>query len=122
MTSVFLSHNSKDKPFVRELAGTLRDSGVDVWLDEAEINIGDSLIEKIGSAIEYTDFICAVISNNSIGSSWVQKELSLAMTKEIANREVVVLPVLLDHCELPHFLKDKLYVDFYSWSKLLTRG
>ena len=34
---VFLSHNSKDKPAVRELAEALRERGVIVWLDEDEL-------------------------------------------------------------------------------------
>jgi hypothetical protein len=42
--SIFLSHSSADKPFARRLAGDLRARGVRVWLDEAEIGIGDSLI------------------------------------------------------------------------------
>jgi hypothetical protein len=45
--SVFLSHNEKDKPFVKKLARDLDSHGVKYWLDEAEINVGDSLIEKI---------------------------------------------------------------------------
>lgn len=112
MFSVFLSHNSKDKVFVRRLAETLRSNDIRVWLDEAEIEIGDSLIDKVSEAIHDTDFIAAVISKNSIGSHWVKKELSLAMSKEIKNKKVVVLPILLDRCELPNYLKDKLYVDF----------
>jgi hypothetical protein len=43
MSSVFLSHNSKDKAWVRDLAKRLTQDGVVVWLDEAELNIGDSL-------------------------------------------------------------------------------
>ena len=112
MSSVFLSHNSKDKPFVRKLAARLGDEGIVVWLDEAVLNIGDSLIDKISEAIQDMDFVAAVISQNSIASSWVQKELSLAMSKEIDGRGVVVLPIVIDDCELPESLRDKLYADF----------
>jgi len=31
---VFLSHSSKDKPVVRELANRLKQDGLRVWLDE----------------------------------------------------------------------------------------
>ena len=112
MPSVFLSHNSKDKPFVRQLATRLSDEGVVVWLDEAVLNIGDSLIEKISEGIKGMDYVAAVISKNSVASAWVQKELSLAMTKEIAGRKVVVLPIVIDDCDLPDSLGDKLYADF----------
>ncbi|MGD9725838.1 MAG: toll/interleukin-1 receptor domain-containing protein [Nitrospiraceae bacterium] len=112
MSSVFLSHNSKDKPWVRELAKRLTQDGVVVWLDEAELNIGESLIDKISAAIDQMKFVAAVISAHSVQSAWVQKELSLAMSKEIKGRRVTVLPLLIEHCELPAVLRDKLYADF----------
>lgn len=34
---IFLSHSSKDKPVVRELAARLKRDGVRVWLDEEHI-------------------------------------------------------------------------------------
>ena len=34
------------------------------------------------------------------------------MNREIASGEVVVLPLLYEECELPEFLKGKLYADF----------
>ena len=41
MTKIFLSHNHRDKEFVRELAGYLRQYGIEAWVDEAEIKIGE---------------------------------------------------------------------------------
>ncbi|MFO1433971.1 MAG: toll/interleukin-1 receptor domain-containing protein [Candidatus Competibacteraceae bacterium] len=35
MSTIFLSHNHNDKPFVRELANYLRKYGIEVWVDEA---------------------------------------------------------------------------------------
>lgn len=112
MSSVFLSHNSKDKPWVRGLAERLVADNVVVWLDEAEINIGDSLIEKIAQGIMDMKFVAAVISKNSVESSWVQKEISIAMSKEVGGRQVTLLPLVIDKCELPASLSDKLYADF----------
>ena len=112
MSSVFLSHNSKDKPWVRKLADRLTADGVVVWIDEAELNIGDSLIEKIAAGIQNMRFVAAIISSNSVGSSWVQKELNLAMTKEIKGKAVTVLPLMIENCVLPNSLIDKLYADF----------
>jgi len=112
MSSIFLSHNSKDKPWVRNLADRLTSDGVVVWIDEAELNIGDSLIEKIAEGIQEMRFVAAVISSNSINSTWVQKELNLAMSKEIKGKQVTVLPLLIESCTLPPSLTDKLYADF----------
>jgi hypothetical protein len=79
MPSVFLCHSSEDKPFVRRLASQLSSKGIKVWLDEAEINIGDSLSEKIGSAINEMSYFVIILSDHSISSQWVKRELQVAM-------------------------------------------
>lgn len=117
MPSVFLSHSSQDKFFVRELAERLQAHGVAVWIDEAEISIGDSLTAKIGAAIDQTDFVAVVLSTNSVNSEWVQRELQIALQRELRERDVVVLPILLEPVEIPPFLRDKLYADFSSPEK-----
>lgn len=110
---IFLSHTGVDKPFVRQLRTDLLAHGVpSVWLDEAEIDIGDSLISKIEEGIKLSRYIAVVLSKKSIGAPWVKKELDVAMNREIASGEVVVLPLLYEECELPEFLKGKLYADF----------
>jgi TIR domain len=111
-SSVFLSHNSNDKLFVRRLAEDLRYAGVTVWVDEAEIKLGDSLLAKVEDGIKGSDYLAVILSPHSIDSSWVQRELRIALTKEIESRNVVVLPLLHCDCEMPAFLSDKLYADF----------
>lgn len=109
---LFLSHTSEDKPFVRKLREDLIRHGVeDVWLDEAEIQIGDSLTKKISEALARTRYVGVVLSPRSIRSPWVEKELEAAMTREISTGEVVVLPMLYERCELPPFLVGKMYAD-----------
>lgn len=117
MSSIFLSHSSVDKPFVRKLAADLRRAGFYVWVDEAEIKVGDSLIEKIEDGIDNTDFLGVVISDNSLKSEWVTREVRIALNQEIAGRRVKVLPILLQQVTLPSFLIDKKYADFTTEEK-----
>lgn len=42
---VFLSHSSKDKAIVRDIAERLRDDGLRVWLDEWVLKPGDNSAE-----------------------------------------------------------------------------
>ncbi len=114
MSSIFLSHNSKDKPFVRRLADDLRKEGFYVWVDEAEIKLGDSLIEKIREGLDKMEYVGVVLSKNSINSEWVKKEIDIAMNQEIEGKRVKVLPIMLEQVEPPYFLKGKLYADFTS--------
>lgn len=117
MSSIFLSHNSKDKPFVRKLASDLRSQGFYVWVDEAEIKLGDSLIEKIRDGLDRVEYVGVVLSNNSINSQWVKKEIDIAMNQEIEDKKIKVLPLMLEKVEPPYFLKGKLYADFTSEEK-----
>jgi hypothetical protein len=112
---IFLTHTAADKPFVRDLKTRLEAHGVkEVWLDEAEIMIGDSLTKKIEEGLKKTKYIGVVLSPRSIKSGWVERELEIGINREIASGEVVVLPLLYEKCELPAFLVGKMYADFTS--------
>lgn len=110
--TVFLSHSSKDKPFVSRLATDLKSQGVPVWYDQWELKVGDSLSERIERGISQSGWLALVISKNSASSDWVQKELRAAQARELRDKSVFVLPIIIDDCEIPLFLLDKLYADF----------
>jgi hypothetical protein len=115
--SIFLSHNHADKSFVRRLAADLENQGISYWLDEAEIKVGESLVEKIRAGIDQVDFVAVVLSPNSIASPWVQRELDVAMNQEILGRRLKVLPLMYKACDLPGFLLGKRYADFTDESR-----
>ena len=108
----FISHSTKDKPFVRRLAADLVAQGVKVWIDEQQILVGDSIPEKIAQGLAESDFFLIVVSQNSVASGWVQRELSGALVHEIERRNVTVLPIKLDDAPTPATIADKLYADF----------
>jgi len=112
--SVFLSHTKADKPFARQLGDDLRKAGARIWIDEAEIRVGDSLIAKIREGIDHMDYFAVILSPESVTSEWVKHEVDVAMNQEVESRRVKVLPLLYRSCELPGFLKGKLYADFSS--------
>lgn len=109
---VFLSHSHEDRAFATRLGNDLAAHGLRVWIDSAEINVGDSLIQKISEGLQNMNYLAVVLSKFSVQSEWVKKEVEIAMNHEIAQRRVVVLPILRDECDIPLFLKGKLYVDF----------
>lgn len=115
--SAFISYSQKDKEYVRELKARLENDGAKIWIDDVEINIGDHLIDKISEAIKENKYMVVVLSRNSVESNWVKQELSWAMDREIRDGDVTVLPVLIEECEVPAFLRDKYYADFTSKEK-----
>ena len=62
----FLSHNSKDKPIVRQLADALVARGMRPWLDELELVPGRPWQEALEDIIQTTK--TAVVMFGSAGS------------------------------------------------------
>ena len=114
---VFISHSSRDKEIARRLAANLESRGIGVWIDEAEIKLGDSLLDKIRAGIDSVDYVLVLLSKNSIDSSWVNKEIQIAMTQEIEGKRVKVFAVLIDDVQLPSYLLDKQYADLRDLSQ-----
>ncbi|WP_250512039.1 toll/interleukin-1 receptor domain-containing protein [Caballeronia sp. INDeC2] len=108
----FLSHSSMDKPFIRQLAADLTANGIDVWLDEQRIRVGDSIPEKIAQGLAGSDFFLIGMSEHSANSTWVQKELNNALVNEVQRRKVHILPLKLDDSPMPQIIADKRYADF----------
>lgn len=109
---VFLSHSSKDKPAIRQLATDLTAAGVTVWLDEQKIHVGDSIPEGIAQGLAESDFFLIALSESSTSSEWVKRELNSALIDAVARRKVKILPVLLSPTELPVVIRDMKYADF----------
>ena len=110
IATCFISYNHADRPFASAIATGLSERGYRVWIDEGELRIGDSLVEAISTAIDHVDFLVALVSEASVGSSWCQKELSLAMSGEINRKGITVLPCRLGEATMPPSLRDKLYL------------
>ena len=110
----FLSHSSADKPLATKIFRALRDQAVAVWFDRMELRPGDSLITRIADGITNSEYLLVLVTDNSKRSPWVQKELSIALTKEINGDGPTVSPLLLQGCDVPTCVADKLYVTIDS--------
>jgi hypothetical protein len=104
---VFISHSSDDKRFVRTLKADLKENGINTWVDEDELNLGDSLTEKLETSIADTSHFWVVLSESSVNSIWVQKELNKVLS--ILGRKII--PVKYKDCEVPTALSHLLYGD-----------
>jgi formylglycine-generating enzyme required for sulfatase activity len=109
---IFLSHSSEDKDAVRRLADDLKRAGVPVWLDEAEIKVGDRISRKIEEGLDNTSYLALWLTRRAVESGWVDTEWRARFHDEIDRSSVVVLPLLAEDCEIPKLLRDKQYADF----------
>ncbi|MBL7798972.1 MAG: CHAT domain-containing protein, partial [Saprospiraceae bacterium] len=87
--SAFISHASKDNPFVARLRQSLQTHGARIWADGRELLPGDVLEPQIQQAITDHEVFFLVVSGHTFQSKWVKKELDFA--KSLQKRIVVLL-------------------------------
>jgi hypothetical protein len=108
---VFISYSHADEVIVNKLALHLVKNNAHVWVDKWELSVGESIINRVQEAIQESSALLVILSKASVVSEWCKKELSAGLIRELEEKRVVVLPVLIEDCEIPIFLRDKLYAD-----------
>lgn len=89
----FISHASEDKDeIVRDLADALKDSGFEVWYDEFELKVGDSLRKKIDNGLAKSKYGIVIISPWFVKKNWPEYELNGMVAREM-NGHKVILPI-----------------------------
>jgi hypothetical protein len=117
----FISHSSKDKPFVERLATDLRTrEGIDAWLDKWEIMPGDRIPQKLEEGLSRAGIFVLVLSPDSVKSDWVGYEKDAWLSAQINEEKLArqesripsrrLIPVLYKNCEKPFFLESFLHV------------
>jgi len=114
---VFLSHSSKDKPIIRELADKLAKDGLRVWLDERIIQPGDSIPLAIQSGLKKSRVLAICWSKNYAESEWGRSEANTFLFRDPNNRDRRFIPLRLDDHELEESLKQYSYIDYRKKAK-----
>lgn len=111
---IFLSHNCKDKPVVRQIAQTLESvyGQENVFYDEWSIQPGDSIIENMNQGLEKCKYFFFFVSQNSLVSNMVKLEWQAALIK--INSSLKFIPVRLDDSIMPAIIAPTLYIDLYT--------
>lgn len=109
---IFVSYSHVDKEKVDLIAGHLLRKRTNVWIDRWELKAGDSIISRVQEAIEGASALLIILSKASVESEWCKRELTAGLFRELDEKRVVTIPVLLDDCKIPLFLRDKLHADF----------
>jgi uncharacterized protein YjbI with pentapeptide repeats len=108
--SCFISYSNKDEEFTKRLHRDLQGEGVRCWFDREDLKIGDEIRPKIDEAIRKYDKLLIVLTENSVGSPWVRREVESAFAKEVKfeieerkrpklerkQRRTVLFPIRLD--------------------------
>jgi len=107
----FISYFTGDQDFARKIAGDLKNRDLHIWQDEGEIDIGDSISDKIQEALKNCFTFIIILSPEALDRPWVKEELRAAYNLRLAE-DLKILPVIYKDCELPVFLSDYRFADF----------
>ncbi len=111
---IFISYSRQDRKFVDSLVMNLVAARHTVWMDRWELGVGDSLTQRIQDALTGSDAILVILSKRSVASEWCRRELTAGLVRELEEKKTLVMPCVVDDCDIPLFLRDKLYADFRS--------
>lgn len=89
---LFISHASEDKPdFVRPLVEALKQY-YEVWYDEVNLRVGQSLREEIDKGLRESDVGVVVLSQNFFRKGWTKAELDGLLDAQLSTGKLL-LPV-----------------------------
>ena len=90
----FISYATEDKEsLVRPLAEKLTAAGFNIWVDELQLTVGDSLRRSIDKGLATSRFGIVVLSPDFFAKDWPQYELDGLVNREVSEGTKVILPL-----------------------------
>ncbi|MEQ1854396.1 MAG: toll/interleukin-1 receptor domain-containing protein [Chthoniobacteraceae bacterium] len=93
--SCFISYSSKDEDFAKRLHERMRAAKLRVWFAPEDMKGGDFTLTQIERAIEVQDRLLLVLSDASITSQWVEREIERARKVEHKEKRRKLFPIRL---------------------------
>lgn len=94
--SVFLSHNGRQKPWVRRVAAQWRALGLKVFFDEDSIAPGENVVKALERGIGESTHVVLFLSPASLESRWVAMEIAMTQVQDPAAADRRLIPVLVE--------------------------
>jgi hypothetical protein len=111
MAHVFLSHRRNDADSAERLAADIKSAGHKVWLDDWEINIGDSIVERMQQGLEGAAYLVLCYSETGVLAPWISREWMSTLARQMSGSGIKILPAKLTGGEPPALLSDLRYAD-----------
>ncbi len=111
MLKVFPCYPPQDRPLVRELAGFLeRGAGVEVLLEEGEIQPGCDLVGKVEEGLS-ADVVLALVSPEAGPAKWILERWKPVFWDQAASVGTPVATLLCRDSKFPELLRRKNFFD-----------
>lgn len=115
---VFLCYGSQDERIVHLIyEHLLKEKWIDPWMDKENLLPGQNRELKLKEELNSADIVLLCLSSQSLeqeGSFHREIKLVDDFAKEKPEASIFVIPVRLDDCEMPHILRHRQSVKFFS--------
>ena len=108
---VFLSHSTKDAPFVDKLSAALTAAGYESWHCEVDIAVAENFVASINDALQTSDLALLVWSSNAANSKWTTAEWTAILARQVEESKIRLGVILLQDLPLPELLRTSNFVD-----------
>ena len=122
--SCFISHSAKDKPFCERLYADLQAKGVRTWYFPEDAKWGETVWGEIDRGIKIYDKLVIVLSENSLQSKPVLREVQRSLDREDKEHKNILFPIRIDDYifdkwehERKADVLEKVVGDFSGWDK-----
>ena len=96
LASCFISYSSKDEKFTTKLYADQQEARVPCFYAPKDLKIGSMIRDSIEQAVHVHDRLLIILSENSISSPWVEREVEAALERERAENRTILFPIRLD--------------------------
>lgn len=130
--SVFISYAKEDTAKAQEIFIALKKRGLDPWMDKPPnpyqgegILPGENWRDRLEREIRRADRVILLLSQTSIAKvGYVQREFrsALDIMNSMPPNARFVVPLLIDDCEPPNLVVDRISLADLHWSSLDELG
>jgi tetratricopeptide (TPR) repeat protein len=114
---VFVCHANSDRNLVNPLVRQLREAGITVWIDDDQVEPGQSIVGRIQEGLSQSRYLLVCLSPAFLESSWCRAELAAVLKTQVDSDQARVLPVViagLEDAAIPPLLADIRHSDVRS--------
>jgi TIR domain len=105
---IFISHSRADRDWVRAFAESLKAQGVQVWLDDMQIQPGERLEDAIEEGLRNSDIVAFVITSDNVRGPNLLFELGAAIG--MGKRAVPIVSKDVETSDLPYPLRVRQFL------------
>jgi uncharacterized protein YjbI with pentapeptide repeats len=125
--SCFISYSSHDQAFAERLHADLRAKNLRCWFAPEDLKIGDRFQDRIEESIYLFDKVMIVLSEASVQSRWVEREVNAAREREDRENRLVLFPIRIDDAVMSapqawaaDIRRTRHIGDFSTWQSQVT--